>query len=90
MADIDVLSADLTDGRITRLQVRIKNADTRTIDRAAALAWLREGHSLVPVAGHGHHVHRGGALLTLELDGEEYIRTDTRREASDSVHFPTH
>ena len=62
MADIEVLGADVRDGRVTTLEVRIKGTSPRRIDRDTALSWLRGGHSLIPVAGHGHHVHRGAAI----------------------------
>lgn len=87
MADIDVLSADLQSGRLQSLKVSFKNASPRTIDRATALHWLREGHSLIPVSGHGHHVTRGTALERVEVDGAEYVRTDTQAVAQDDIHF---
>lgn len=85
MADIDVLSAELRGNRLHSLQVCFKNASPRTIDRDTAVLWLREGHSLVPVSGHGHHVHRGHALQLVEVDGAEFVRGDTRLVAADDV-----
>lgn len=90
MADIDVLHAHVSDGRIHTLEVRFKNSEPRTIDRALALQWAAEGHSLIPVAGHGYHVTRGHALSLVEVGDDHFLRTDTRAEASDSVHFPGH
>lgn len=87
MADIDVLSADLQSGTIQTLKVCFKNASPRTIDRATALAWLRAGHSLIPVSGHGHHATRGPALERVEVDGADFVRTDTHAVAADAVHF---
>ncbi len=87
MADIDVLTADLHAGRIRTLKVCFKNASPRTIDRETALGWLRAGHSLIPVSGHGHHLTRGAALERVEVDGAEFVRTDTSPVAADDVHF---
>lgn len=88
MADIDVLAAEVAGGKLSRLQVQFKNAAPRSIDREKAVTWLREGHSMIPVSGHGHDVHRGGALQLIEIDGEAYVRTDTKLVAADDVHFP--
>lgn len=88
MAEIEILTADVTGGRIQSLQVRIHNASTRTIDRATALLWAREGHTLIPIAGHGHDVVRGAALSLVEVGEEEYLRTDTKAKADDVVNFP--
>lgn len=90
MADIDILHADMNGDRIQQLEVRIQNTRARHIDRATAVTWAREGHSLIPVHGHGHDVARGHALTLIEVGDDVYLRTDTRAEASDSVHFPGH
>lgn len=90
MADIDILHAHLTAGRIQTLEVRFKNTEARTVNRETALSWARDGHSLIPIAGHGHHVSRGHALSALEVGGEVFLRTDTRAETSDCVDFPGH
>jgi hypothetical protein len=87
MAYIDVLSADVKSGRLQALTICFKNASPRTIDRETALGWLREGHSMLPVHGHGHDVHRGAALERVEVDGVDFIRTDTRAVAADDVSF---
>lgn len=88
MAEIDILNAAVTDGRIQSLVVRFKNAPPRTIDRETALTWARDGHSLIPVAGHGHSVTRGFVLSLIEVREEEFLRTDTRAEAADHVGLP--
>lgn len=87
MADIDILAADLRDGRVQSLTVRFKNAAPRKIDRATALHWLAEGHSLIPVSGHGHEVHRGHCLERVELGDTFFLRTDTAGVAADQVTF---
>lgn len=88
MADIDVLSADIQGGRLSRLKIRFKGNLLREIDRDTALDWLYQGHSLIPVAGHGHHVSRAACLERVEVDGEWFVRSDTRKVAEDAVSFP--
>lgn len=90
MADVEVHGAEIADGRIRSLKVRFKNADERTVDRATALRWIEDGHSLVVCSGHGHHVHRGGSIVRVEVGEEPFLRTDTKPEASDAVAFPAH
>lgn len=85
MADIHVLAAQVHDGRVRSLTVRFPNAPSRTIDRDTALRWLAEGHSLIPVQGHGHEVHRGPAVELVEVDEAPYLRTDTRRVPADKI-----
>ncbi len=88
MADIEITEATVTAGRIERLQVRFHGAAPRTIGRDVALAWARDGHSLIPVAGHGHDVARGSVLTVVEVGEDVFLRTDTRVEALDLVTFP--
>lgn len=90
MADIEVLGADVRDGRVVTLTVRFKNATPRTIDRDTALHWLAEGHSLIPVHGHGHALHRGHAIERVEVGEDAFLRTDTRQEPSDHLHLVGH
>lgn len=88
MADIEVLKADIQGGKLSSLELRFKGTEARRIDRDTALAWLRDGHSFVPVAGHGYHVTRGAGIERVEVDGAEYLRTDTKLVAADEIHFP--
>ncbi len=90
MADIQILRADVSNGRIQSLEVRFPNTTPRTISRETAVAWAQAGHSLIPVAGHGHDVHRGAGLGLVEVGEELFLRTDTRAESSDVVGFPGH
>lgn len=85
MARIFVHAADLTDGRITRMQVKLGGLPPRTIDRDTALSWMKDMHSFVPVLG-------GDVAAALQLvevvDGEEvshFIRVDNAAESADSV-----
>lgn len=90
MAEIEILHANLANGRIEKLEVRILNAAKREINRETALAWAREGHSMIPVAGHGHDVSRGAGLSLVEVGEDVYLRTDTKAEPADVVEFPHH
>ncbi|HNC97513.1 MAG TPA: hypothetical protein PKY30_19555 [Myxococcota bacterium] len=88
MADIDVVGAEVKEGRLNSLSVRFKGNLARKIDRDTALDWLAQGHSLIPVSGHGHHVSRGRALERVEVDGQPWIRCDFLLEAADHVPLP--
>lgn len=88
MADVEVVGAQMADGRVSTLKVRFKRTAERSIDRGTALAWLAEGHSLITYAGPAHHGERGYAVERVEVDGEAYLRTDTKLEPRDELHFP--
>jgi hypothetical protein len=82
MGDVLVRQASLAKGRIESMKVGLHGLPDRTIDRDTALAWLRDGHSLVPV-------HRGDRLPALQLvdlgNGEWSIRTDNQALPDDEV-----
>ena len=88
MADIEVLHAELVGGRVISLEVKLLGVAPRVIDSATALGWLAGGHSLIPVAGHGHGAVRGAALERVEVGEEFFLRTDTAPLAEDAIHFP--
>lgn len=88
MADIEVIHAAVQNGKVTSLEVKMVGIAPRTIDRATALAWLAGGHSLIPVAGHGHGAVRGAAFERVEVGEEHFLRTDTEPVAEDHVSFP--
>lgn len=88
MADIEVIHASVTGGKVTSLEVRMVGVAPRSIDRATALKWLAGGHSLIPVSGHGHHTVRGAALERVEVGEDHFLRTDTEVVAEDHVSFP--
>jgi hypothetical protein len=88
MADIQVLRATMAGGRVATLEVQMIGVAARTISRETALAWLAGGHSMIPVAGHGHDLVRGAAIERVEVGDEPFIRTDTRPEPEDVVEFP--
>lgn len=75
MGDVQVKRATMNGNRIERLVVGIERLPDRTIDRAQAIRWMRDGHSLVPVlAG-----VRGTALQLLEVGDQGFaIRTDNQ------------
>ena len=87
MARVEVHAGSVTDGRITSLDVRMSGLPGRTIDRDTAVAWMRDGHSFLPVVGGT----AGTALQLVEIaDGENvshFIRTDNQATAEDSLPF---
>jgi hypothetical protein len=83
MGYVQVVGADIASGKIERLRVKIPNLPARTIDRATALSWMSNGHSLIPTV----RGHREGALQLVEI-GEEptlFIRSDNQPTAEDAV-----
>jgi hypothetical protein len=88
MADVEVIAAELSENRVKSLKVRFKNAPERTIDRDTALAWLAAGHSLNTYAGPSYHPVKGESVERVEVDGEDFLRTDTQKVARDELHFP--
>jgi len=81
MGDVLVKKATLADNRIQTLSVGFDGLPDRQIDRDTALAWMRDGHSLVPVqAG-----KRLPALLLVEGPEGLVIRKDSQAEDADSV-----
>lgn len=85
MGHVNVHGADFADDRIEQLRVKIPNLPPRTIDRDTAIAWMRDGHSLIPVVD-------GAELPRLQLaeihqDGERafFVRSDTAAEATDKL-----
>lgn len=81
MGDVLVKRATLADGHVAKLAVQLHGLGERVIDRDTALAWMRDGHSLVPViAG-----RRLNALQLVELEEGYAIRTDNVAEGSDAL-----
>jgi hypothetical protein len=81
VADVRVVAATVAGGRIENLRVSLHGLPERTLDRAAVLSWMKDGHSLIPVrAG-----RRGTALQLVEVGEELFVRGDNAPEASDHV-----
>jgi hypothetical protein len=81
MADVLVVGGAVADGKLTRLQVEMVGLPARTLDRETAVAWMRDGHSLVPRINGS----RGPALLLLEVEDDHFIRCDAAAEAADCL-----
>lgn len=82
MGDVVVKGGRIRGGRIETLRVHLHNLPERTIDRDTALAWMRDGHSLIPVLGG----RRGPALQLVEVgDDARYIRTDNAATPEDAL-----
>lgn len=82
MARVFVHAAEVEGGELRRLEVRMGSLPRRVIDRATALAWMQDHHSLVPVID-----GRPAAPLHL-VEGEEdtfFIRADTTVVAEDAL-----
>lgn len=78
MARVVVEQAEVVDGALKRLQVRLGGHLTRTIDRDQVVSWLQDHHTLVA----------GDVALQLVGvdDGDEtawFIRTDNALTAED-------
>ena len=82
MGYVEVHGADLADGRIQQLKVKIPNLPAQTIDRETAVRWLKEGHSLLPV----RHGRKLTALQLVEV-GEDglFVRADNQPAESDAL-----
>ena len=83
MGHVRVHGADVAQGRIERLRVQMPNLPARTIDRATALAWMKDGHSLLPVFGGS--VQPALVLVEVGEDDQSFIRSDARAVAEDAV-----
>ncbi len=81
MADVLVKRATLAEGKVDKLAVELHGLGERIIDRDTALAWMRDGHSLVPVRGGA----RGQALQLVEVGEAHAIRTDNVAEEGDRL-----
>lgn len=82
MADVLVKRVEIKDGRITSARVGLHGLPERTVDRDTLIAWLRDGHSLVPV----RHGSRLTALQLVEAgEGTLVVRHDNASVAEDSV-----
>jgi hypothetical protein len=88
MARVEVHGGKVEDGRIASLDVRMHHLPPRTIDRDTALAWMRDGHSFIPVVDGRERP----ALMLREIPGEgelpdHVIRDDTENTPQDSLPF---
>ncbi len=85
MAHVLVKSGTIADGAISKLGVELVGIGARSLDRDTAIAWMKDGHSFVPMVGGDE----GPALQLVGIDGDDsatfYIRTDNASEGSDSL-----
>lgn len=81
MGDVLVKRAAMAGDRVERLEVALHGLPDRVIDRDTALAWLRDGHSLIPMVGG----RRGTALQRVEAGDEQVIRVDNAPIAADAL-----
>ena len=80
MGDVLVKAATMAGDKVEQLSVDLHGLPSRTIDRDTAIAWMRDGHSLVPVV----QGHRLAALQLVTIgDDAHAIRTDNQPEDAD-------
>jgi hypothetical protein len=79
MGRVWVKAAEVRDGRLERLEVRLGSLPVRVLGRETTVAWMRDQHSFVTEPG-------GVALQLVEIDDGQYaIRTDNQIVAEDSL-----
>jgi len=83
MGDVLIQGGTCKDGKIEALEVKLHNLPVRVIDRDTAVAWMRDGHSFVPV----RDGQRLPALQLVEVGDEPrwFIRTDNAPVEQDSL-----
>ena len=84
MGDVLVSAGELVDGKIDKLSVQLHKLSDRVVTRETAIAWMRDGHSLVPVV----NGKRQSALQLVVIDGDEpqyFIRHDNAQSTEDSL-----
>ncbi len=86
MGHVMVIGATVAEAQIASLKVRLHGLPERSIDRDTALAWMKDGHSLVPLLPSGA---TGTALQRVEVpvEGESawFIRDDNAPEPADKL-----
>jgi hypothetical protein len=87
MARVEVTAGTVSAGRIQSLSVRISGVRPRTLSRDQAIAWMRDGHSFIPMID-------GRSLPALQLvevpagdEVERFIRNDPSVQAADTLPF---
>ena len=84
MGDVLVCAGQLVDGKIDKLSVQLHKLSDRVVTRETAIAWMRDGHSLIPCV----NGKRQNALQLIEIDGETpsfFIRDDNQKTSEDSL-----
>lgn len=81
MADVRVVAARVSGDRLEALRVSLAGLPDRTLDRAAVVAWLKDGHSLIPVV----NGVRRTALQLVEVGEDRFVRADNAAIAADHV-----
>lgn len=85
MARVEVINSSVKDGTIESVEVNLAGLGKRTLDRDAVLAWMRDGHSFIPVVDGADQQ----ALVLVEIvNGDEvahYVRSDAQKQAADQI-----
>lgn len=82
MGDVLVKAGSVSEGRIASLTVTLHGLGERTLDREAALKWMSDGHSFIPVIS---GVRQAALQLVEDDEDARYIRADTQRLAEDAL-----
>jgi hypothetical protein len=84
MGDLLVSAGTIVDGTIDTLTVELHKLDTRIVSREQVIAWMRDGHSLIPYLDG----KRQTALQLVTIEGDEpscFVRTDNTATSEDSL-----
>jgi hypothetical protein len=81
MGDVLVKRATMAGDKVEKLAIDLHGLPSRVIDRDTAVAWMRDGHSLIPVVGG----ERLAALQLVEVGDAHAIRTDNAAEDADTL-----
>ena len=83
MGQVFVRQAELSANQVVRLRVEMNGLPSRTIDRSTAIAWMRDGHSLL--AGTASEATTALQLVEVGEDAVLYIRQDNAPIAADAL-----
>lgn len=84
MGRIVIVGAERDGALVTRLEVRFEGLSRRIVPRDTVIAWMRDGHSVLPAAS-GAPTGTGRALQLVDVDGVAFLRDDHATEAADSL-----
>jgi hypothetical protein len=81
VADVRVLGAKVSAGRIESVRVSFHGLPERTVGRDEVVRWMKDGHSLTPVVAG----RRTTALQLVEVGDAWFVRSDNAPDTSDSL-----
>lgn len=81
MARIYAVGAETSGDRVERMEVRFDGLARRVVPREQVLAWMADGHSVLPLS----EGTLGAGLQRVEVEGEAFIRRDNQPMAADDL-----